>query len=40
VLGAPRPGADIVVSAVVALLLLVGGLLYFEHQERRFADVI
>lgn len=40
VLGAPRPGAEIVVSAVVALALLIGGLLYFEHQERRFADVI
>jgi ABC-type polysaccharide/polyol phosphate export permease len=40
VLGAPRPGPEIVVSAGVALLLFVGGLLYFEHQERRFADVI
>jgi lipopolysaccharide transport system permease protein len=39
-LGTPRPGAEIVVSAAVALLLAAGGLLYFEHQERRFADVI
>lgn len=39
-LGAPRPGAEIAVSAAVALLVFVAGLFYFEHQERRFADVI
>lgn len=40
VLSGPSPGADVVVSAGVALALFLGGLFYFEHQERRFADVI
>jgi ABC-type polysaccharide/polyol phosphate export permease len=39
-LDGPRPGADLTVSSAVSLVLLVGGLFYFEHQERRFADVI
>jgi ABC-type polysaccharide/polyol phosphate export permease len=39
-LDGPRPGADLAVSSAVSLVLLVGGLFYFEHQERRFADVI
>jgi hypothetical protein len=28
------------ISIAAAILLLVGGIAYFEHAERRFADVI
>jgi len=38
--GGPWPGAELLISGAVALLLLAGGLLYFGHAERRFADVI
>jgi lipopolysaccharide transport system permease protein len=34
------PGPIVAVSAAVTLLLLLGGLLYFRHTERTFADVI
>jgi lipopolysaccharide transport system permease protein len=35
-----RPGPTILVSALVALLLLVGGAFYFRRMERNFADVV
>lgn len=35
-----RPGPMILVSTVTALLLLVGGALYFRRMERTFADVV
>jgi lipopolysaccharide transport system permease protein len=34
------PGPILLVSTVVTLVLLVGGLLYFRRMERQFADVI
>ena len=34
------PGMSIVMSAVVALTLLIGGAFYFKRMERTFADVI
>ena len=40
VLGGPRPDDLILVSAAVAVLILVGALLYFRRVERTFADVI
>jgi lipopolysaccharide transport system permease protein len=39
-LGTPWPGAGLWVSLAVTLLTLVGGVLYFQAVERRFADVI
>ncbi len=39
-IGAPWPGSGVWVSLVVALVLLVAGVIYFERSERRFADVI
>ena len=39
-LGASPPPASSIVSLVVGVLLLVGGVLYFQASERRFADVI
>jgi lipopolysaccharide transport system permease protein len=36
----PAPGAEGVVSLVVAVLLVIGGALYFQRYERRFADVV
>jgi lipopolysaccharide transport system permease protein len=39
-LGAPAPGAEIALSAAVAVALLAAGLLYFQRAERQFADVI
>ena len=36
----PAPGAMLVVSVAVVLLLLVGGLFYFRRMENSFADVI
>jgi lipopolysaccharide transport system permease protein len=36
----PAPGAMLAVSAVVVMLLLVGGLYYFRRMENGFADVI
>jgi lipopolysaccharide transport system permease protein len=39
-LGAPAPGAEIALSAAVAVALLGAGLLYFQRAERQFADVI
>ena len=40
VLDTPRPGAEILLSLGVTLLLLALGLLYFQRTEREFADVI
>ena len=40
VLGSPAPHALIAVSAVSALVILVGGLAYFARVERGFADFI
>jgi lipopolysaccharide transport system permease protein len=39
-LGTPRPGPMIWVSACVALFLLVSGAYYFRRMERSFADVV
>jgi lipopolysaccharide transport system permease protein len=39
-LGAPWPGAWLVLSLSVTVVLLVSGVLYFQRVERRFADVI
>lgn len=39
-LGAPRPDATIVVSAVATLVILLGGLAYFRRVERSFADTL
>jgi ABC-type polysaccharide/polyol phosphate export permease len=38
--GTPWPGNVVLVSLAATLLLLVTGVLFFEHTERRFADVI
>ena len=38
--GAPWPGAVVLVSMASTLLLLVTGVAYFERTERRFADII
>jgi lipopolysaccharide transport system permease protein len=38
--GAPAPGLEALVSVVVVVPLLAGGLVYFLRAERRFADVI
>jgi lipopolysaccharide transport system permease protein len=40
VLGTPWPGVDVFLSILSAVILLIGGTAYFEHTERRFADVI
>jgi ABC-type polysaccharide/polyol phosphate export permease len=40
VLGGPWPGSRLLLSVATALLALVGGMLYFQNAERRFADVI
>jgi lipopolysaccharide transport system permease protein len=39
-IGAPWAGNEVFISVAAAVLLLVGGVAYFEHAERRFADVI
>lgn len=39
-LGGPAPGWQLLVSAAVAVLLLMTGLVVFQRTERRFADVI
>jgi lipopolysaccharide transport system permease protein len=39
-LGGPAPGAELLISAAVALALLGLGLLYFQRAERQFADFI
>ena len=39
-LDAPPPGAEDLVSLASAALLLISGLAYFRHAERRFADQI
>ena len=39
-LGKEPPGPLIAVSAIVVILLLVGGLYYFRRMERSFADVV
>jgi lipopolysaccharide transport system permease protein len=38
--GTPWAGNDVFISIAAAIVLLVGGIAYFEHAERRFADVI
>lgn len=38
--GGPAPGPEALVSAVVVVVLLVSGLVYFARVERAFADVI
>jgi lipopolysaccharide transport system permease protein len=35
-----RPGPAIAVSSAAALVILVGGALYFKRMERNFADII
>jgi len=41
ILGAPTgPSTDLVISATVACLLLVSGLIYFRRMEKTFADTI
>jgi lipopolysaccharide transport system permease protein len=40
VLGAPWPDVSPFVSLAVTAVLLIGGVLYFQRVERRFADVI
>jgi lipopolysaccharide transport system permease protein len=39
-LGASPPGPMIVVSAIVTVVLLTGGVFYFRRMERVFADVV
>jgi lipopolysaccharide transport system permease protein len=39
-LGAPAPRPEALVSLATGLLLLISGIAYFRHAERRFADVI
>jgi lipopolysaccharide transport system permease protein len=39
-LGTQPPESMIFISAVVAILLLISGLLYFNRNEKTFADVI
>jgi ABC-type polysaccharide/polyol phosphate export permease len=39
-IGAPPPGAAAVVSLIVGLLVVLGGLAYFARAEHYFADVI
>jgi lipopolysaccharide transport system permease protein len=34
------PGADLMVSIVVAIVLLISGLIYFKRTERLFADMV
>jgi lipopolysaccharide transport system permease protein len=34
------PGLMVLVSALVTLLILIGGLFYFRRMERSFGDVI
>ena len=38
--GVPWVGNEVFISIATSVLLFVGGVLYFEHAERRFADVI
>jgi lipopolysaccharide transport system permease protein len=38
--GGPKPGAVVFVSAAGTILLLLGGIAYFQRVERTFADVI
>ena len=40
VLSAPAPGLDLLASLGAALVLLIGGLQYFQRTERQFADVV
>lgn len=39
-IGAPWPGPQVFVSIAAALVVAVGGLVYFQHAQRTFADVI
>jgi lipopolysaccharide transport system permease protein len=38
--GGPAPGPMLAVSVVTVAVLLLGGLAYFRHMERQFADVV
>jgi lipopolysaccharide transport system permease protein len=38
--GTPWPGNEVFISLTISIVMLVGGVVYFEHAERRFADVI
>jgi lipopolysaccharide transport system permease protein len=38
VIGGPRPGAMLLVSAVTIVAMLIGGLFYFRRMEKTFAD--
>jgi ABC-type polysaccharide/polyol phosphate export permease len=40
VLGTPGPGPDVLLSLAAGGALLAVGVIYFQHSERRFADVI
>jgi lipopolysaccharide transport system permease protein len=41
ILGTPTgPGTDLIISAAVAVVILVSGLLYFRRMEKTFADTI
>lgn len=41
ILGTPTgPGTDLIISAAVAIVILVSGLLYFRRMEKTFADTI
>jgi ABC-type polysaccharide/polyol phosphate export permease len=39
-IGAPAPGPEALVSLVVAVVLVITGVIYFQRVERRFADQI
>jgi lipopolysaccharide transport system permease protein len=36
----PAPGAILIASSLVAVLILIGGAFYFRRMEKNFADVI
>jgi lipopolysaccharide transport system permease protein len=35
-----RPGSSIIISLLVVLVLLIGGVFYFRRMEKIFADVV
>ena len=38
--GAPAPGSEALISLASGLVILVTGIVYFLHAQRRFADLI
>jgi lipopolysaccharide transport system permease protein len=38
--GGPAPGRSVVISALVVVFLVAGGLVYFRSAEGTFADLI